>query len=128
MSELSHKQKVAIIALANGDTHEIAAQKANVARETISRWIHADDSTFRDALKDASDTLLNSIIHQMSACLADAVFVLRSITNDSEASYTHRINAASRLAHIALSVREQHLLTERIENLEAQLQGIEASK
>jgi hypothetical protein len=77
-AELSPEQVLALTALLEGKTNAEAAQRAGVARETVSRWL-ARDAAFVACYKNRKAEIMRKAASELSSLVHDAVGAMREL-------------------------------------------------
>lgn len=117
---LNDGQKMALTILVCGGTRLQAAEAAEVSESTIYRWL--DDETFTQCLREAQTRSFNDSVNELKSACAVAVKTLRHVCNDSEASASSRVSAASAILTQCFKAVEQTEIQNRIEDLRRQLE------
>jgi len=112
---LTPRQHAAIAALLSERTHALAAEKAEVAEQTLRRWL-ADDPAFLAAYRSARRTIMDAVVGRLQQVAAAAVDALeRNLTSGKSAD---QIRAAVAVLDHAARGLELGDLMERVEELE----------
>jgi hypothetical protein len=77
-AELSSEQVLALTALLEGKTNAEAAQRAGVARETVSRWF-ARDAVFVACYKNRKAEIMQKAAGELSSLVHDAIGAMREL-------------------------------------------------
>jgi hypothetical protein len=118
-NDLTDKQRRAISALLSEATTKKAAEAAKVGETTIHRWLN--DPVFSTALKESRERVFESTLAALQGASAKAVETLRDVMKDDKAQASARVSAAKTVLDIAIKVREQLNLSERLRLVEEQL-------
>lgn len=117
---LSTEQRKAIEALAAGATKEQAATLADRTVRTIDRWI-AEDPTFAEALRVASDEAVSDASRRLKGLLEKALTALEKILEKPGASDKDRLRAINMTISHAMKLAEFAELEARVAELEERM-------
>ena len=116
MGHLNGRHDRAITALLSSTTIQEAANKADLDRSTLYRYL--DDSDFERKYREARRKALNQAIGQLHAGAVDAVETLQEIMHDEDAKPADRIRAAKLVLKFAMKGAELEDLQDRLADLE----------
>lgn len=108
-----------LLALSRGLTVRTAAKKAGCGERTVYRRMK--DADFQDALKHAKEKLIGATADRLSGLGTKAVKRLNKLLGDGVDPKV-QLGACKAALEIALKLREQRDLAERLEAIEAQQQ------
>jgi hypothetical protein len=94
-AELSPEQVLALTALLEGKTNAEAAQRAGVARETVSRWF-ARDAVFVACYKNRKAEIMQKAAGELSSLVHDAIGAMRELVKQNKGPRI-RLKAAMRI-------------------------------
>src|SRR5258706_15541667 len=114
---LSPRDRLLVLSLARGASHDEAATVAGVSKATVTRRLR--ETRIRRAIEETHDLLFDQALGLAVTALDDAFQVLVAIAKDSQMPPTPRVTAAGKIAELALRFRDSHELLSRIEQLEA---------
>ncbi len=120
MENLSESQLLAMAALVSGGTRAEAAIAADVAESTVFRWLN--EEIFSQHLRETQTRLFNDSVNELKAATLIAVKTLRNVCNDTEATASARVSAASAILSNCFKAIEQTEIRDRIEDLEKELE------
>ena len=112
-------QELAAAALAGGRSVADAAKAANCSERTISNWLQSP--TFRSRVAEHRGEMVGRALGCLSDAMTAAAGVLIELLTHGDANVRHK--AARSVLELALKVREQTDLEERLVALEATLKG-----
>ena len=116
---ISHRQQLAIEALAEGKTKREASVAAGVQPCTLSRWMR--EKLFRAALAQAQGEVLGYVVRRMGGAAGDMLVVLEAIAADKNMAAATRVRAALGWLTQLWRAEELHELAARIEALESRM-------
>lgn len=115
---LSTKQARAISALLSSKTVIEAAQQADVAHRTLTRWLSSDQQ-FRQALSMAEGDLIDGASRRLLQIQAGAIDTIEGmLADDAEVSDAVRLRAAVAALDYLLKLRELRQFEQRLAALE----------
>lgn len=123
---LSDAQKMALTILVCGGTRLQAAEAAEVSESTIYRWL--SEENFSQCLREAQTHAFNDSVNELKAACSVAVKTLRHVCNDSEATASARVSAASAILTQCFRGVELIEVQNRLESLQEQLQLLTEGK
>lgn len=115
-SDLTDKQRRAIVALLSEPTTKRAAEVAKVGETTVHRWLN--DPVFSAALKESRARVFESTLAALQGASARAVETLLDVMKDKKAQASARVSAAKTVLELAIKGRDQLELGERLAYLE----------
>jgi hypothetical protein len=115
--QLNVRQTRAIAALIEHATITEAAAACDIGESTIRRWL-ADDEAFREALRDATQRLLEHTLAHAPIAADKAVKVLEEMIANEKAPANARVAAAKYLDARRLRLLEVGDLQHRVDELE----------
>jgi hypothetical protein len=113
----------AVVLLARGTSTDKAGEQVGVSGRTIRRWAEAPD--FRAEVDDARRALLAEAVAALGAAARDAVATLHAALTDDSPGI--RVRAAVALLGALPNVAEYAELNDRIANLEAAAEAVNAA-
>jgi uncharacterized protein (UPF0147 family) len=122
---INGRQRKAIRALLSAPSIVAAAEASGIGESTIRRWI-SEDSTFRNALREAERELWDDARRALSARAAATVEALAAVAEDDGQPGSTRVQACKVILD-QLSKLHADDLTERVEVLEVILRAEEAN-
>lgn len=117
-SNLTPQQIRTIDALLTEGTHEKAAQKAKVARSTVTRWLAEPE--FKTAYSDARNQMIEGVLTALQAASLKAVETLTNVMDDKHAQSSAKVSAAKTVLDNLLRAREHITIEDRLRDLEQQ--------
>lgn len=121
---LERKQRKAVAALLANTTAKDAARAAGISYSTMLRWLA--EPAFRAALREAQAQELAHATALLAGDLTAAIGTLAEIHSDSEQPASVRVRAANSVLDYHLRYLDAYDLAQRVEDLEALLQQIQA--
>jgi hypothetical protein len=120
MEGLTEKQLLAVINLVAGKTRLETAEICGVDESTIFRWY--GEPKFANWLNDTRRIVYQNALESLKDSAEDAIRNLRLICNDSDASASARVSAASAILSNCFKAIEQTEIQNRLEALQRQLE------
>lgn len=121
---LSHRQRLAIEALVEGQSKSEACVAAGVQPCTLSRWMR--DSLFKAALAEAQGEVLGDVSRRMASGACDMLAVLESIAKDKTLQAGVRARAALGWLSQLWKAEELYELAQRVAAIEERLEVADA--
>jgi len=119
---LTVKQRRAIEALLCGSTKGQAADAAGVTPRTLTRW--RSQPEFDDELRRRSNQAIDDATRRLTGGLDRMVEVLLSVAEDVESPASVRVRAALGWINAQIKFIELNEVLERLETLEAVVNGV----
>lgn len=116
---LNERQRIAANYLARGTTIRETARKIGVSEKSVYSW--RQRPAVQQAIARIQQELLSETGGMNISTIPDAIKLLDSIINDTEARNTDRIAAARTLMSGAQAYQERKILERQINDLERQL-------
>lgn len=116
---LNERQRIAANYLARGTTIRETARKIGVSEKSVYSW--RQRTAVQQAIARIQQELLSETGGMNISTIPDAIKLLDSIINDTEARNTDRIAAARTLMSGAQAYQERKILERQINDLERQL-------
>lgn len=116
---LNERQRIAANYLARGTTIRETARKIGVSEKSVYLW--RQRTAVQQAIARIQQELLSETGGMNISTIPDAIKLLDSIINDTEARNTDRIAAARTLMSGAQAYQERKILERQINDLERQL-------
>ena len=116
---LNERQRIAANYLARGTTIRETARKIGVSEKSVYSW--RQRPAVQQAIARIQQELLSETGGMNISTIPDAIRLLDSIINDTEARNTDRIAAARTLMSGAQAYQERKILERQINDLERQL-------
>ena len=116
---LNERQRIAANYLARGTTIRETARKIGVSEKSVYSW--RQRTAVQQAIARIQQELLSETGGMNISTIPDAIKLLDSIINDTEARNTDRIAAARALMSGAQAYQERKILERQINDLERQL-------
>lgn len=116
---LNERQRIAANYLARGCTIRETARKIGVSEKSVYSW--RQRTAVQQAIARIQQELLSETGGMNISTIPDAIKLLDSIINDTEARNTDRIAAARTLMSGAQAYQERKILERQINDLERQL-------
>ena len=116
---LNERQRIAANYLARGTTIRETARKIGVSEKSVYSW--RQRTAVQQAIAHIQQELLSETGGMNISTIPDAIKLLDSIINDTEARNTDRIAAARTLMSGAQAYQERKILERQINDLERQL-------
>ena len=114
---LSAAQKRFLDALMESKTASEAIRKANVTMRSAHRWLN-EDETFKAALAEAENKVLDAAMRQLLSMQGDAIRALEAVLTDSTARQSDKLRAVELALGHVLRLREAIELESRLSELE----------
>ena len=114
-SSLTPKQEKAIMALLTEPTIKKVAELVGVGESTLYRWFQEDE--FNQAFRDARKRTFPQSISHLQQATTTAVYTLKEIMENSEASSSSRVTAAKTVIEMAYRAYEMEDLSAEIEEI-----------
>lgn len=115
-TQLTSKQRQAVLALLSTKTVAEAAQQAKVGERTLWRWL--GDPLFRAHLAGAEVDMLDSATRRLLQLQDGAIETVQAIMQDDEISAGVRLRAAQAVLDYLLKLRELRNVEQRLTALE----------
>jgi hypothetical protein len=115
-AKLTPRQIKAIEVLLREPGVEAAARAAGVHRMTLFRWLN--NPTFSQVYRDARARLLEQTLTVLQSFSVDAVTVLVTVMNNTDAADQTRVTAAGKILEFAIKAREHLEFEDRLRQLE----------
>lgn len=117
-----NKEK-ALRALLTAPTRAQAARDAGISETTMAKYFAEPD--FKAAYDAQFRGLMEAATRRAQQCINPALDALRDIVADTEQSPQARISAARSILEYSLKLSERLDISDRLEALEAQIEGVE---
>ncbi|MHB1959409.1 MAG: hypothetical protein ACYCO5_10300 [Acidobacteriaceae bacterium] len=118
---VERKTEQLISALLVSRTLAEAAALLSVSVRTVQRWMR--HGAFQEQFRQAKRNMLQQALGKLRHDSGTAAAVLAEISSDTDAPHGARVTAASRLLELGLHAHEMENLEERMDKLEAALEG-----
>ena len=118
---ISPRQRRFLQALMQSPSIKDAAKAAGIGERTCYKYLN--DPSVKAALTRLHDDTMAQAARETAAAMSEALRVLRDIATDPEQPAGARVSAARAIRDSGVSLNEQQLLTERVAELEAQING-----
>ena len=115
-AKLTPRQLKAIEVLLREPGVEAAGRAAGIHRMTLFRWLN--DPTFSKVYREARGRLLEQTLVVLQSASVDAVNVLVTVMNNTDASDQTRVTAAGKILEFAIRSREHLEFEDRLRQLE----------
>lgn len=116
---LTVKQSLAVVALAQGQTQDLAAKVAKCSKRTLQRWLLQEE--FKSAIAQAKRDSYQQAVSRLVTLSSGAVTTLAAIAVDCKAPTAARVSACRTILDAAYRGYAQEELERRVAQLEEKL-------
>lgn len=126
MTQLSAKQQRAIAALLSARTNDEAAQRANVSRRQLYRWLQ--DENFRLHLEHAEAQLVQDVTRRFSSLLDGSISELETLLHTHDLSANEKVRVIRTVLELYPRLREIASFEIRLVALEKEVENDKQKK